>query len=120
MAHIQIYIYRVPKPHREEFLETMRKARDIYSKHGAKGEELFILADKTPRYGLTGLWELLCTRDDEDVWVGLDSYEDADHCRGVMEAVDADPDIEPLYERVVQIVGSAEHIIRAQFDKVEY
>jgi uncharacterized protein YbaA (DUF1428 family) len=120
MTHIQIYIYRIPKPNRKEFLETMRKAREIYRKHGAKGEELYILEDKTPRYGLTGLWELLCTPEKEDIWIGLDTYTDAEHCRIVMKAVDADPDIEPLYKRVVELVGSAELIIRAPFDKVEY
>jgi uncharacterized protein YbaA (DUF1428 family) len=117
---MQIYIYRVPKPNREEFLETMRKARDIYRKHGAKGEELFLLTDKTPRYNLTGLWELLCTPEKEDIWIGLDTYADEEDCRNVMKAVDADPDIDPLYKRVVEIVGSAELIIRAPLDKVEY
>lgn len=120
MTHMQIYIYRVPRSNREEFLETMRKARDIYRKHGANGEELFILADRTSKYNVTGLWELLCSSENEDVWIGLDAYRDEEHCRNTMKAVDEDPDIEPLYKRVVEIVGSAELIIRAPLDKVEY
>ncbi len=120
MDYLQLYIYRIRKAQRNEFLETMRKARDIYRKHGARGEELFVLHDKMSKYGLTGLWEVLSTKEDEEIWIGLDRYDSLEHCSKVIERVDADPEIDPLYEQIVRLVGSTPRIIRAEFEMADY
>jgi hypothetical protein len=98
----------------------MRKARDIYKKHGGKGEELYLVTGRTPRHNLMDMWELFCSIEDDDVWIGIDAYTDEEHCRNVMKAVDDDSDLEPLYKNVVKLVGAPERIIRAQCDNVDY
>ena len=120
MNHLLLYIYRIHRVDREEFLEVMRRVRWIYRGHGGAGEELFLLSDDTPKYGLTGLWEVTPPVEGEEVWVGLDRYEDAAHCERVMKAVNAEPAIDALYERIVGLVGSAERIVRGEFEQVEY
>jgi len=120
MGYLQLYIYRIRKGHREKFLDIMRKAREIYRKHGAYGEELFALQNKTSKYGVTSLWEVLPTTEDEELWIGLDRYDSLEHCAEVMKKVDADPEIEALYERTIQLVGSASRIVRGEFGMVSY
>jgi uncharacterized protein YbaA (DUF1428 family) len=120
MGYLLLYIYRIRQEDREEFLEVMRKARWIYRGHGGAGEELSLLDNDTPYHSLTGIWEVTPPAHGEEVWIGLDRYEDADQCREVMRAVDEDPDIDPLYERVVQLVGSADRIVRGEFRQMDY
>ena len=120
MGYLQLYIYRIRRAHREKFLNTMRKAREIYRKHGACGEELFALHNKTSKYGITGLWELLPTAEDEELWIGLDRYENLEHCAEVTKKVDADPEIDPLYEQIIELVSSASRIVRGELEMVAY
>ncbi|MFB0569032.1 MAG: DUF1428 family protein, partial [Nitrososphaeria archaeon] len=117
MGYLQLYIYCIPKAHREEFIDIMRRAREIYRKHGAYGEDLFALHNRTSKYGVTGLWELLPTTEDEEIWIGLDRYEALEHCAEVMKKVDANPEIESLYERTIQLVSSASRIVLGEFQK---
>lgn len=98
----------------------MKKAREIYRKHGAKGEELFLLQDRTEKHGLTGIWEVIPAEEGDDIWLGLDQYDSTEHCREVMEKVDNDPEIDALYERVVELVSSASRIVRGEFEQVGY
>ena len=120
MSYLLLYIYRVQQEDRKEFLEVMRSARWVYRGHGGAGEELFLLGNDTPKYGLTGLWEVTTREEDEEIWVGLDHYEDAEHCDRVMKAVNAEPEIDALYARITALVGSAGRIVRGEFEKVEY
>lgn len=98
----------------------MRKVREIYRKHGGYGEELFSIHNRTSKYGVTGLREVLPTAEDEEIWIGLDRYQSFEQCEEVMKKVDADPEIEPLYERIIQLVSSALRIVRGEFDMVAY
>lgn len=120
MGYLLLYVYRIRQEDREEFLEVMRSARWIYRGHGGAGEELFLLSDDTPKYGLTGLSEVTPPAEGEEIWVGLDHYEDAEHCERVMKAVDVEPEIDALYARITALVGSAGRIVRGEFEKVEY
>ena len=120
MNHLLLYIYRIKQENREEFLEIMRRVRWIYRGHGGAGEELFNLKNINPYFSLTGIWEVTPPAEDEEIWVGLDRYEDAEHCELVMKDVNDDPSIDALYERIIGLVGSAGRIIRGEFDWVEY
>jgi len=120
MSYLQLYVYRIRKADRGKFLDIMGKAREIYRKHGACGEELFALHNKTAKYGVTGLWEVLPTTEDEELWIGLDRYENLEHCTKVMKKVDADPEIEPLYEQTIELASSASGIVRGEFEMVAY
>lgn len=120
MGYLKLYLYPIQRRHRDEFLEIMREVRDIYQKHGAYGEELFLLHERTSKYGVTGLWEILPTKEDEEIWIGLDRYRDAEHSKEVMKAVDADPEINPLYEGILQLVNSPSRIVRGEFEEVGY
>jgi len=120
MSHLLLYIYRIRREDREEFLEVMRSARWIYRGHGGAGEELFLLENENPYFSLTGIWEVTPPAADEEIWVGLDRYEDAEQCERVMKAVNAEPEIDVLYERIVGLVGSAGRIVRGEFEQVEY
>lgn len=120
MSYLQLYIYRIQEVHREEFLNTMRKVRDIYRKYGVNGEELFLLNNRTSKYGLTGLWEILSTTEDEEIWLGLDHYKNTEHCKEVMKAVDSNPEINTLYNQIVKFVCSASRIVLAEFENIDY
>ncbi|UCE28012.1 MAG: DUF1428 family protein [Candidatus Coatesbacteria bacterium] len=120
MAYLQLYIYRVPKNGVKEFLEISSRARTIYEKHGASGEEIFRLADGAQRYGLTGVSDVVPTSGNEELWVGLNFYESSKRCEEIMAAVDEEPEITELFKRAVNLIGSADRVIRGEFDEIDY
>jgi uncharacterized protein YbaA (DUF1428 family) len=120
MAYLQLYLYHVPKSGVKEFLEISARARTIYEKHGAGGEKLFRLADGARRYGLTGISDVISTGDGDELWVGLNFYESSKRCEEIMAAVDADAEIDGLFKSAVNLTGSADRVIRGEFDGVVY
>jgi uncharacterized protein YbaA (DUF1428 family) len=120
MAYLQVYLYRVPKNSFEEFLEISAKARTIYEKHGARGEELYRLTDGAQRYGLKGISDVISTGESDELWVGLNFYESSERCEEIMAAVNADPEISGLFKRAVDLIGPADRITRGEFDEVDY
>ncbi len=118
MAFVQVYVYRVPSQRAAEFLKVARAARDIYRRHGAAGEEFFRLKNQDRKYHeIPGLWEVVPPSEGEELWVGIDRYRDAQRCAEVAAAVDRDPEILALYERVVDLVGGASRMVHAEFEE---
>ncbi len=119
MAYVQIYLYRIPKTRREEFLDLAHAGRELYRKHGAMGEEFFRLARDERKYSeIPGLWEVVPPDPEEELWMGIDRYRNAKHCAEVAAAVDRDPEILPLYERTLDIVRGAARIVHAEFEEI--
>jgi uncharacterized protein YbaA (DUF1428 family) len=118
MAFVQLYIYRVPTKRSAEFLRAAQAAREIYRRHGAAGEEFFRLQNSDRKYPeIPGLWEVVPPGEDEELWVGIDRYRSAQKCAEVASAVDQDPEILALFERVVDLVGGAPRMVHAAFEE---
>jgi len=118
MAFVQVYVYRVPSKRSAEFLRVAKAARDIYRRHGAAGEEFFRLQSSDRKYPeIPGLWEIVPPGEDEELWIGIDRYRSAKKCAEVAAAVDRDPEILALYERVVDLVGGAARMVHAAFEE---
>ncbi len=69
----------------------------------------------TPR--IPGLWEIVPPGEDEELWIGIDRYRSAKKCAEVAAAVDRDPEILALYERIVDLVGGAARMVHASFEE---
>ncbi|MCI4351856.1 MAG: DUF1428 family protein [Thermoplasmata archaeon] len=118
MAFVQLYIYRIPQKRSAEFLRVARAAREVYRRHGAPGEEFFRLHHSDRKYHeIPGLWEVLPPGPEEEIWIGLDRYRSAQHCADVAAAVDRDPEILALYEKIVDLVGGAARMVHAEFEE---
>ncbi|MGC2288523.1 MAG: DUF1428 family protein [Thermoplasmata archaeon] len=118
MTFVQVYIYRVPSKRAAEFLRVAKAARDIYRRHGAAGEEFFRLQSSDRKYPeIPGLWEVVPPGEGEELWVGIDRYRSEKKCAEVAAAVDHDPEILALFERVVDLVGGAARMVHAAFEE---
>lgn len=118
MAFVQVYLYRVPVKRSAEFLKVAKEAREIYRRHGAAGEEFFRLKSQDRKYHeIPGLWEIFPPAEGEEIWVGIDRYRSAQKCAEVAAAVDRDPEILGLYERVVGLVGGEGRMVHAAFEE---
>ncbi|MFX0001026.1 MAG: DUF1428 family protein [Candidatus Hermodarchaeota archaeon] len=118
MSYLQLYIYRIKKENRTKFLDNIQKAKLVYQKYGAEGEELFLLHEKTPKYGVTGMWDIIPLESKEELWIGICRFKDKEHCENVMKKVDEDPETEILYEQFVNSVCEASRVIRGEFERI--
>ena len=120
MTYLQLYIYRVQNKNREEFLKITREVNKIFRKYGTEGEQLFLLHDNISKYGTTGLWEILPTKANEEIWIGINHFKNTKHCDEVMKKFDADPETNQLYSKFINSVSSASRVIRGEFEKILY
>ena len=94
------------------------ETNEIFQKYGVEGEEIFLLQDKTPKYGVTGLWNVISIDDEEELWIGLNRFKNIRHCEEVMKKFDNDPETEKLYNEFVNSVSAASRVIRGEFEKI--
>ena len=111
------YIFRVPKEHVAEFLRINREAGAIYREHGALETEMTRATHLDPKYGCTGLVDLLKASDEEVVFVGVDGFRDPDHHTEVMAKVDADPRINELFAEIQKVIDLST-VVRAELESV--
>jgi uncharacterized protein YbaA (DUF1428 family) len=118
VTFVQLYVYRIPKARSAEFLQVAKAAREVYRRHGAAGEEFFRLQSLERKYpDIPGLWEIVPPAEDEELWIGVDRYRSAQKCAEVAAAVDQDPEILALYERVAGLVGGPARMVHAAFEE---
>ena len=115
MSYLQLYIYRIKSEKSQVFLDIIRKTNNIFNKYGVKGEEVYKLHNKESKYGVTGIWEILHTLEDEEIWIGLNRFNNDKHCSEIMKKFDEDSDTELLYNEFIEKVSPAINIIRGEF-----
>ncbi|HEX4130021.1 MAG TPA: hypothetical protein VHZ24_08255 [Pirellulales bacterium] len=104
LVHTIYYIYRVPRGAADRFLEVTSAASDLYRRHGALDSFMMRITAASAQYACAGLKDVVCVRDDEELFLGIDSFRHADECRKLLAVIDADPDIEKLFQAVQKII----------------
>jgi uncharacterized protein YbaA (DUF1428 family) len=111
------YVFRIPKENVAEFLRINQEAGAIYRQYGAVETEMMRATDVDAKYGCLGLADVVKASDDEVVFVAFDGFRDAAHHHDVMAKVDADPEINRLFEQI-QTVIELSKVVRGEFESV--
>jgi len=112
--YTSIYIYRVPNKNIDAFLQVQKEASEIYQKYGAIEDVTFAAFDVEAKYGCLGFLDILETRNDETMFVGLSRFENRVHHDEVMAKVDQDSQINILYEKVTSLI-EINRVVRGEF-----
>lgn len=88
---VVVYHYIVPMDKTKQYIMLEKQAIKVYMEHGCLGVEIYRDA-KAPRR-----------------WMEINRFRDRQHYNEVIEAVDEDPSIKPLYEEFMSLFNVEEY-----------
>lgn len=117
MRYLDMYVYRMPRSHRREFLRIERRANRIYRKFGGEGELLFLARKSAKKFGMLNISRAIPPKKQEELWVGLYFYRDRKHAREISRMVDSDREIAGLFKRFGELVKSASPVVQGELTR---
>lgn len=111
------FLHRVPAPRADEFLLCVERAIEVFRRHGAIGGTVYAMADPTAKYGCSAVPTAVDVAEDEVLFAEVDYFRDRRHYDEVMPAIDADPELEDLYQELISLIDIA-RTVRGEFSTV--
>ncbi len=116
--HIEIFLYRAPKENHDAMIEVNRKSRDFFMKHGASNFEVFSLENRENIMEFVNLSKTISASEEEEVWLEIQSYRDAEHVKEFSKNMEGDTSMEPLYKEFMQLITPGSVVSFGGFNKL--
>ena len=100
-------------------LEVNRQSRDFFIKHGASSFEVFSLTSRDNMMEFVNLSKTISASDDDEVWLEIQSYRDAEHVKEFTASMQGDKSIEPIYKRFMELITPGSIVSFGGFGKIE-
>lgn len=111
------FLHRVPETRADDFVDVVARAIGVFRRHGALGGSVYAMADPTAKYGCSAVEACVDVAPDEVLFAETAYFRDRAHYDQVMPLVDADPELEELYEVLISTIDIA-RTARAEFTSV--
>jgi len=118
-GHIEIFLYRAPKKNHDEMVEVNILSRDFFTKHGVSGFEVFSLDSRENVMEFVNLSKTISASEEEEVWLEIQSYRDAEHVKEFTANMQGDKSIEPIYKRFMELITPGSIVTFGGFGKIE-
>jgi hypothetical protein len=118
-GHIEIFLYRAPKKNHDGMVEVNRLSRDFFTKHGASSFEVFSLENRENMMEFVNLSNTISASEDEEVWLEIQSYRDAEHVKEFVKAMEDDKSAEPIYKQFMGLITPGSVVSFGGFNKLE-
>jgi len=116
-THSQIFVYRISKRNHKALLDLQEKLRRIYKRHGMLGSRIYQLGKTNVFEGFSSFEKPLGTSTDEEIWIEIDSYQDASEFARIVAEIGNDAEAGPLWGELSQL--TTEHpIIMGEFSEL--
>ena len=118
-GQIVIFLYRAPKKNHDGMVEVNRQSRDFFIKHGASSFEVFSLTSRENMMEFVNLSKTISASEDEEVWLEIQSYRDAEHVKEFIESMKGDKSAEPIYKQFMELITPGSIVSFGGFGKIE-
>jgi len=113
-TYSHIFVYRIPKRNHKALLNVQEKLRTIYKRHGMLGSRIYQLGKSNVFEGFSGFDKELGTTKEEEIWIEVDSYQNASEFARIVAEIGNDAEAGPLWGELAQV--TTEHpIIMGEF-----
>ena len=100
-------------------LEVNRQSRDFFMKHGASNFEVFSLDNRENIMEFVNLSKTISASEEEEVWLEIQSYRDAEHVKEFSESMEGDKSMEPIYKEFMELITPGSVVSFGGFSKLE-
>lgn len=111
------FLHRVPAPRADDFLACVGQAIEVFHRHGAIGGTVYAMADPAAKYGCSAVETCIDVAEDEVLFAETAYFRDREHYDEVMPLVDADPELEELYQVLISTIDIA-RTVRGEFSTI--
>ena len=118
-GHIEIFLYRAPKKNHDGMVEVNRQSRDFFTKHGASNFEVFSLTSRENMMEFVNLSKTISASEEEEVWLEIQSYRDAEHVKEFTASMQGDKSVEPIYKQFMELITPGSIVTFGGFGKIE-
>ena len=80
---ILVFIYKIPKVNHDQMIELNNRVMDTFKKYGVLRFEVFQLSNTENKMDFVNFASLIEAKDNEEVWMELQTYRDKDHLKEV-------------------------------------
>ena len=117
-GQVAIFLYRAPKKNHDAMMEVNRKSKDFFMKHGASNFEVFSLENSENIMEFVNLSKTISASEEEEVWLEIQSYRDAEHVKEFSKSMEGDTSMEPLYKEFMQLITPGSVVSFGGFNKL--
>jgi hypothetical protein len=89
-------VYIISKRNHKALLDLQEELRRVYKRHGVLGSRIFQLGKTNVFEGFSGFEKSLGTSANEEVWIELDSYQDASKFARIVGEIGNNAEAGPL------------------------
>ncbi len=119
MPYCSVFFYRVPKRKTEAFVQALKPIMRLFEDAGALSDELLRPKEMTAKFGGSSLPSAISLREDEELWIEIAKFKDANHMEEVHSSVAKDPDLDRLHSRFDLLI-SGKQVYHAEFESVKH
>jgi uncharacterized protein YbaA (DUF1428 family) len=116
--HVQIFVYRIPKKNHDSMVQLEKQLTGIFRKHGILRSEFFHLSSPETFEGFTSIAKTVSAKDDEEVWVELESYRDRKHRDEVIAKITEDASAGPLFGQVMGLITQGYSCVMGELSRL--
>jgi hypothetical protein len=110
-----IFVYKIAKKNHKAMLDLEEKLRGIYKKHGMLASDIYQLGQSNVFEGFASFEKTLGTTEDEEIWIEIDSYENASEFARIVANIGQDAGAGPLWGELSQL--TTEHpVVMGEFN----
>ena len=117
-SYSHIFIYRISNENHAAMISLQKQLTQLYRKHGTLSSEFYQLVNTNVFEGFTGLGKVVDAKPDEEVWVEVDTYQDAEQFKKVVEAVGGDKTSDPLFGQLYTLVSKGYSVVMGEFSRL--
>jgi uncharacterized protein YbaA (DUF1428 family) len=115
--YLSIYIHKITKKNLNNYLVILKEAKDIYISHGVEKVLVYEPKDLSPKYGCSGLLDIIKPNNDEVLYLEFNHFNNKEHHDETMTKLDKIPRINELYNDLIKIT-KIKNIIRGEFSEI--
>ncbi|MDN5845866.1 MAG: DUF1428 family protein [Candidatus Nitrosocosmicus sp.] len=118
VGQVGIFLYRAPKKNHDALVKINKHSYDFFMKYGILKFEVFTLNSRNDMMDITNLAKTISASEDEDVWLEIQSYRDADHVKEFAKAMEGDKSGDEMYKEFMKLITPGSIVTFGNFSKL--
>ena len=114
-TYSHVFVYRIAKKNHRALLALQEKLRAVYKKHGMLESSIYQLGKSNVFDGFASFEKTLGTSSDEEIWIELDSYQNASEFARIVGEIGQDEAAGPLWGELAQLT-TERPVIMGEFE----
>jgi uncharacterized protein YbaA (DUF1428 family) len=115
--HIETFYYRVPKKNHDALVKNLKKFIPWFEKNGVR-LEYYQYTRSESMEGMESIAKTLSASEDEEVWMEVQYFRDAEQCKAVYAKMMQDKEVEPLGKEFFGLITQGKNLVTGGFDRL--